>query len=234
LGIENSAGMQLGPLEKIISYVFKEKDLLKEALTHRSYLNERADWGLPNNERLEFLGDAVLELATTEELFKRYPHYTEGQLTPIRSALVNYVMMARIARELGLEKYILLSRGESKDVGRAREVILANALEAIIGAIYLDGGYAPARKFVLSAIMSELDDVMKKGLYKDAKSLLQEKIQESKKVTPTYKVLRENGPDHAKVFTVGVFYGDTYVAEGSGQSKQDAEVEAAKAALALL
>ncbi len=226
--------MQLGPLEKIVKHVFKNKDLLKEALTHRSYLNERADWGLPNNERLEFLGDAVLELVVTEELFKRYPEHTEGQLTPIRSALVNYVMMAHVAREIGLEKYILLSRGEAKDMGRAREVILANALEAVIGALYLDDGYAPAKKFIISAIMSELDEVMKKGLYKDAKSLLQEKIQDTRKVTPNYKVLKEVGPDHAKIFTVGVFYGDEYAAEGSGQSKQDAEVEAAKAALALL
>jgi ribonuclease-3 len=186
---------------------------------------------LPNNERFEFLGDAVLELVVTEELFKRYPEYTEGQLTPIRSALVNYVMMARIARELGLEQFILLSRGEAKDMGRAREVILANALEAVIGALYLDGGHTSAKKFICVAIMSELDEVMKKGLYKDAKSVLQEKIQETKKITPNYRVMKEVGPDHAKVFTVGVFYGEECIAEGSGQSKQDAEVEAAKAAL---
>jgi ribonuclease-3 len=223
--------MQLGSLEKIVGHTFKDKDLLKEALTHRSYLNERADWGLPNNERFEFLGDAVLELVVTEELFKRYPEYTEGQLTPIRSALVNYVMMAHIARELGLEQFILLSRGEAKDMGRAREVILANALEAVIGALYLDGGHTSAKKFICAAIMSELDEVMKKGLYKDAKSVLQEKIQETKKITPNYRVMKEIGPDHAKVFTVGVFYGEECIAEGSGQSKQDAEVEAAKAAL---
>jgi len=223
--------MQLGPLEKIIGHTFKNKDFLKEALTHRSYLNERSDWGLPNNERLEFLGDAVLELITTEELFKRFPDFTEGQLTPIRSALVNYIMMARIARDMSLEQYILLSKGESKDVGRAREVILANALEAIIGALYLDGGYAPAKLFILEHVLVHLDEIMKKGLYRDAKSELQEKIQEQRKVTPSYKVLKEMGPDHAKLFTVGVFYGEELVATGAGQSKQDAEVQAAKAAL---
>lgn len=223
--------MQLGPLEKIIGHTFKNKDFLKEALTHRSYLNERSDWGLPNNERLEFLGDAVLELITTEELFKRFPDFTEGQLTPIRSALVNYIMMARIARDMSLEQYILLSKGESKDVGRAREVILANAIEAIIGALYLDGGYAPAKLFILEHVLVHLDEIMKKGLYRDAKSELQEKIQEQRKVTPSYKVLKEMGPDHAKLFTVGVFYGEELVATGAGQSKQDAEVQAAKAAL---
>lgn len=223
--------MNLSKLEELIGYSFKNKDLLKEALTHRSYLNEEPGWKLPHNERLEFLGDAVLELAVTEELFNRYPDYTEGQLTPIRSALVNYQMLAQVARSIDLETFVLLSRGEAKDTGRAREVILANAFEALIGAIYLDGGYASAKKFIVRSVLEYLEEVMAKGLYRDAKSLLQEKIQEQMKVTPTYKVLSETGPDHNKIFTVGVYFGDQLAAQGSGPSKQDAEVEAARAAL---
>ena len=226
--------MQLGILEQKIAYIFKDKDLLKEALTHRSYLNENTDWPLPHNERLEFLGDAVLELAVTEELFKRFPDYTEGQLTPIRSALVNYQMMARIGYDMELENSILLSRGEAKDVGRAREVIVANALEAVIGALYLDGGYEKAKTFIDAFILARLAEVIRKGLYRDAKSQLQEQVQEKMKVTPSYRVLKEEGPDHAKMFTVGVFFGETLIATGAGMSKQDGEVEAAKAALKLL
>lgn len=221
----------LSSFEAKIDYTFKSRELLKESLTHRSYLNENPAWSKANNERLEFLGDAVLELAVTEELFNRYPDYTEGQMTPIRSALVNYQMMAKIARGLELQKFILLSRGEAKDTGRAREVILANALEAVIGAVYLDGGYLEAKKFINSWVMSELEEVIKYGLYQDAKSLLQEKIQEQLKVTPTYKVLEETGPDHQKVFTVGVYFGSELIAKGAGPSKQEAEVEAARAAL---
>ncbi|HEY4475166.1 MAG TPA: ribonuclease III [Candidatus Paceibacterota bacterium] len=226
--------MTFSKLEEIIGYKFKNKNLLKESLTHRSYLNEESSWSLPHNERLEFLGDAVLELAVTEELFNRYPDYTEGQLTPIRSALVNYQMLAQVGRSIDLESFILLSRGEAKDTGRAREVILANAFEALIGAVYLDGGYVAVKKFIISSVLERLEEVMKKGLYKDAKSLLQEKIQEQLKVTPTYKVLSETGPDHNKIFTVGVYFGEKMVAQGSGPSKQEAEVEAAKSALEAL
>ena len=128
--------MDFSKLEEKISYKFKDRDLLKESLTHRSYLNENPSWHLPNNERLEFLGDAVLELATTEELYNRYPESQEGELTSYRAALVNYQMMATIAKEIGLENFVLLSRGEAKDMGRARDVILANAMEGLIGAIY--------------------------------------------------------------------------------------------------
>lgn len=223
--------MNLSKLEELIGYKFKSKDLLKEALTHRSYLNEEPDWKSAHNERLEFLGDAVLELIVTEELFNRYPNYTEGQLTPIRSALVNYLMLAQIARSLNLDEFILLSRGEAKDTGRARDVILANAIEALIGGIYLDGKYEPAKAFVGRFVLRELEDVIRRGLYRDPKSVLQEKVQEKLKVTPTYKVIRESGPDHAKVFIVGAYFGDKLIAQGEGQSKQDAEVEAAKAAL---
>jgi len=219
-------------LEEKIGYKFRDKNLLKEALTHRSYLNENPAWGLPHNERLEFLGDAALELAVTEELFNRYPEKEEGFLTSVRAALVNYLMLAEIARRINLEDFILLSRGEAKDTGRARDVILANAMEAVIGAIYLDGGYQFARQFINKFVLAHLEEVIQKGLYKDPKSLLQEKAQADFKITPTYKVLAEEGPDHKKVFTVGVYFGEQLMATGTGPSKQDAEIEAAKAALA--
>ena len=223
--------MDFSKLEEKISYKFKDRDLLKESLTHRSYLNENPSWHLPNNERLEFLGDAVLELATTEELYNRYPESQEGELTSYRAALVNYQMMATIAKEIGLENFVLLSRGEAKDMGRARDVILANAMEGLIGAIYLDSDYLGAKKFVKAFVLSHLAEVIAKGLYEDAKSLLQEKSQADLKITPNYKVISEKGPDHSKIFEVGVFLNDKMVAIGSGQSKQDAEVEAAKRAL---
>lgn len=220
-------------IEKTFGYEFKNRDLLKEALTHRSYLNERPSWGISHNERLEFLGDAVLELIVTEELYHRFPDYEEGVMTSFRAALVNYQMLAQVARNISLESFVLLSKGEAKDKGRAREVILANAFEALVGAIYLDGGYVPVKQFILRTVFPELDNVIKNGLYKDAKSELQERAQGERKVTPTYRVLEEAGPDHDKVFRVGVFFGEKQIAEGRGPSKQDAEVEAAKGALKL-
>ncbi|KKQ22669.1 MAG: Ribonuclease 3 [Candidatus Wolfebacteria bacterium GW2011_GWC1_37_10] len=221
-------------MEEKLGVVFKNKDLLKESLTHRSYLNENPSWGLNNNERLEFLGDAVLELAVTEMLFEKYPNYSEGDLTSIRSALVNYQMLSDVAKEIELNDYILLSRGEAKDTGKARDVILANAFEAVLGAIYLDAGYETMKKFVDLYVMKRLKEVMEKGLYKDPKSLLQEIVQEKMKLTPNYQVLSEEGPDHAKIFTVGVFFDGKLIAKGEGSSKQEAEVDAAKEALRLL
>ncbi len=218
-------------LEKNIGVSFKNKDLLCEAITHRSYLNENSDWNLPHNERLEFLGDAVLELIVTEELFNRFPDYAEGALTAFRASLVNYQELASVSKEIDLEKFILLSRGETNDLGRGREVILANAFEAVIGALYLDRGYEVTKKFVNRVVFPRLDEILKKGSYKDAKSALQERIQATVKVTPTYRVLGESGPDHRKVFTVGVYYGEKLIATGEGLSKQDAEVEAARRAL---
>jgi len=200
-------------------------------LTHRSFLNENPREKTSHNERLEFLGDAVLELAVTEDLFGRFPQYEEGSLTSLRAALVNYVMLSSIARELGVDGFMRLSKGEAKDVGRAREVILANAMESLIGAIYMDSGYNSAKAFVLFSVMPKLKMVMEQGLYKDAKSLLQEKVQADKKLTPTYKLLEEKGPDHSKVFSMGVYFGDVLVAKGEGPSKQEAEVVAAKNAL---
>ncbi len=222
----------LANLEQKLGIKFRNKNLFKEALTHRSYLNENPSWGMPHNERLEFLGDAVLELASTENLFNLFPQYSEGQLTSLRAALVNYQIIAKIARDLDLDNFILLSRGETKDTGRAREVILANAMEALIGAIYLDGGYDEAKKIIGQFVISpHVDKIIESGLYKDPKSQLQEIAQEKFKVTPTYSVLEEWGPDHKKIFHIGVYFMDKLIAEGDGYSKQEAEIEAAKNAL---
>ncbi len=218
-------------LENKIEYKFKNKDLFKEALTHRSYLNENPKFETDHNERMEFLGDAVLELAVTEELYNRFPKEDEGKLTAIRAALVNFQSLAKLGREAAVDKAVLLSRGEAKDTGRAREVITANAFEALIGAIYLDGGYEAARKFVNKFVMGELDYILKNGSYRDAKSLLQEKVQEELKTTPNYRVLSESGPEHKKIFKVGVYFNQKLIAAGEGYSKQEAELDAAHKAL---
>lgn len=218
-------------LEKIIGVTFKNKDLLTEALTHRSYLNEYPKWRLPHNERLEYLGDAVLELIVSEELFKKFPKQPEGRLTVLRAALVNYQILAKVAELISLDDFILMSRGEKKDTGRAREVILANAMEALIGAIYLDQDFKKVRSFVEKFVMKNLDGILKSGSYKDAKSELQEIVQEKLKITPTYRVLGESGPAHQRLFKMGVYFGEKLVAEGDGAAKQDAELEAARNAL---
>ena len=219
-------------LEKKINYSFKNANLLKEALTHRSYINENPSWGIPHNERFEFLGDAVLELVVTMDIFNRFPKEAEGQLTSIRAALVNYQMLASVSKSINLENFILLSKGETKDTGRAREVILANAIEALIGALYLDGGYSEAEKFIKKFVIdSNIKEVIEKGLYKDPKSSLQEIVQEKFKITPHYEVLEEWGPDHKKIFKTGVYYGDKLISEGEGYSKQESEAEAARNAL---
>lgn len=218
-------------LEEIIGIKFKNKDLLREALTHRSYLNERPSLKLKHNERLEFLGDAVLELVVTEYLYREYPDKPEGELTNLRAAIVKATMLYEIASELGLNNFLLLSRGEAKDRGKGRQYILANSLEALMGAIYLDKGYKAVRAFVEKNILPRLESVIKKGLLKDAKSVFQEKAQEIAALTPVYKVLKEWGPDHAKHFVVGVYLGDEFISEGGGSSKQEAEQEAAENAL---
>jgi len=224
--------MTFEALEKNIGIVFTNKDLLTEALTHRSYLNEYPRWHLPHNERLEYLGDAVLELLVSEELFKKFPTEPEGQLTVFRAALVNYQILARVAESLGMDKFILMSRGERKDTGKAREVILANAMESLIGAIYLDRGFGAIKPFVDKYVMSHLPEVLKTKSYKDAKSELQELVQEKMKTTPTYRVMEESGPAHRRIFKMGVYFGEKFIADGEGQSKQEAELEAAKNALA--
>lgn len=218
-------------LEQTIGVTFLHRDLLTEALTHRSYLNENPSWHVPHNERLEFLGDAVLELVVTENLYTTYPSLDEGTLTNVRAALVNYISLAQVARSIRLEDFILMSRGEAKDTGRARDVILANAAESLIGALYLDQGYAAAAIFIKTYVLARAEDIIANQSFKDAKSHFQERAQEKYKITPTYKVLEESGPDHNKTFTVGVFLHDKKVAEGKGFSKQEAETQAAQQAL---
>lgn len=214
-----------------IGVSFKNEDLLKEALTHRSYLNENPRWPVPHNERLEYLGDAVLELVATDYLFKKFPKYAEGQLTVIRAALVNYQSLATVAREMGLEEFILTSRGERSDNQKAREAILANAVEAVIGAVYLDQGYEASRKLIERFILTMTDEVVRTGSYRDPKSELQELIQERMKITPSYRVLEEQGLAHERIFKVGVYFDSEKIEEGEGESKQSAEVEAARKAL---
>jgi len=220
----------ISKLEEKIGIVFKNKDLLRQALVHRSYLNEHRDFKLDNNERLEFLGDAVLELVSTEYLYSKFPN-PEGELTNFRAALVNGKMLAKISGEIGLENYLLMSRGESKDVGKARQYLLANALEAVIGAIYLDQGYRKSKKFISDNILCKMKDVLEEKLYQDPKSKFQEKAQEKTGVTPSYKVLKEWGPDHNKHFVIGVYLEDEKIAEGEGTSKQAAQRNAAKEGL---
>ncbi len=217
--------------EKKTKIVFKDKDLLKQAFIHRSYINENTGTKLEHNERLEFLGDAVLELIVTDFLYKKYPTYTEGELTALRSALVNAVIISEIATDVGMNDYLLLSKGEAKDNGKARQYILANTYEAYIGALYLDQGYDVVDKFVNKTLLPKTEEIVNKKLWRDAKSLVQEKAQEFVNVTPAYKVLSESGPDHDKHFTVGICFGKDLIAEGKGKSKQEAEQKAAEAAL---
>ncbi len=217
-------------LEKILGVEFKNQDLFKTALTHRSYINENPTAG-ENNERMEFLGDAVLELVITEFIYHKFPEKPEGELTNLRAALVNANILGSVTAELGVNEFLFLSRGESKDVGRARLIILANAFEAIVGAIYLDGGYQIAKDFILRILEPKIPEILEKKLYKDAKSLFQEEAQERVGITPSYEVIKEWGPDHDKHFIVGVYLGKELVAEGEGASKQEAQQQAAHAGL---
>jgi ribonuclease-3 len=217
--------------ESKVGIKFDDQEILRQAFTHRSFLNENRNLKIGHNERLEFLGDAVLELVITHYLYNEYPGKNEGDLTSIRSALVNAQTCAEVAKQLEVENYLLLSRGESKDVGRARQYILANTLEAIIGAIYLDQGYDKSRDFILTHIAPLTEKIVREELWVDAKSKFQERAQEVASITPSYKTLKEVGPDHDKKFTVGVFLHHDLVAEGEGDSKQDAEQDAARRAL---
>ena len=217
--------------EKKTKVIFKNKKLLEQAFINRSYINENPGTKLSHNERLEFLGDAVLELIVTDFLYKKYPNYTEGELTALRSALVNAVIISEIASGIGMNDYLLLSKGEHKDNGKARQYILANTYEAYIGAIYLDQGIETVDKFVCKTLLPNTEEIVRKKLWRDAKSLVQEKAQDFVNFTPAYKVLRESGPDHDKNFTVGIYFGPNLIAEGKGQSKQEAEQSAALAAL---
>jgi len=214
--------------EKTIGITFNDKEFLTKAFTHRSYLNENKNVDMEHNERLEFLGDAVLELVATDYLYTTYPKKPEGDLTALRSALVNSVMLASISTELEFNKYLLLSRGESKDMGRARQYILANTFESVVGAIYLDSGYEKAKEFISRVLLPKTKEIEEKRLWIDAKSFFQEKAQEKTGVTPSYKTLKEHGPDHDKEFTVGLYLNELLVAEGRGKSKQEAEQDAAR------
>jgi len=218
-------------LEKKLGLKFKNKDLLIQAFCHRSYLNENPDFYLDNNERLEFLGDAVLELIVTEYLYQKYPGKSEGELTNWRAALVNAKLLGEMSRDLGFNDFLLLSKGEAKEIGKARLYILANVFEALIGAIYLDQGYQACQEFIKKNLIKKLSGIIKKGLFKDAKSRFQEGAQERVEITPSYKVLEEWGPDHAKHFIIGVFLNEELIAKGEGSSKQEAEEEAARNAL---
>lgn len=216
--------------EKQSGLSFKDKSLLKQAFTHRSYINENKS-GLEHNERLEFLGDAVLELVITDYLYKKYPEKAEGELTSYRSALVNSITLSSVATKIGMNDYLLLSKGEAKDVGRGRIYILANTVEALIGALYVDQGYDGARKFIEKNLFGLIDEVVKNKTWLDAKSHFQEKAQEMAGITPAYKTLKESGPDHDKKFTVGVYLEDELIISGEGKSKQEAEQDAARKAL---
>lgn len=221
----------LTKLESLVGVTFTDKTHLLTAITHRSYLNEHREATWEHNERLEFLGDAVLELVVTDYLFRQYPEKPEGELTAVRAALVNTVSLASAAEQLGVNDYLLMSKGEAKDVGRARQYILANAFEACIGAIYVDQGYEQAHDFIAKRLFARTDEIVRKRLWQDAKSRFQELAQERASITPTYETIRQTGPDHDRVFTVGVYLRRELVAEGEGRSKQEAEQQAAERAI---
>ncbi len=217
--------------EKKVGVSFKDKELLRQAFIHRSYINENPGVKLSHNERLEFLGDAVLELVVTAHLYRTYQAAPEGELTAYRSALVNAVILSDVAAGLDMNEFLLLSKGEAKDVGKARMHILANTFESFTGALYLDQGYDACEKFIRTFLFPKLEEIVKKKLWRDPKSLVQEKAQEFVHVTPSYKVTAESGPDHDKHFTIGIYFGNELIASGKGKSKQEAETKAAEAAL---
>lgn len=228
---ERNIETDLNALQMILEVSFKDTNLLLSAITHRSYLNEHRDATWEHNERLEFLGDAVLELIVTDFLFSTYADKPEGELTAIRAALVNTVSLSAASEQLGVNKYLLMSKGEAKDEGRARQYILANVFEACIGAIYLDQGYAVAREFIARRLFGHTEEIIKKRLWQDAKSRFQELSQEHASITPTYETVSQEGPDHDRVFTIGVYLRREKIAEGKGRSKQEAEQQAAQAAM---
>jgi ribonuclease-3 len=219
--------VELTQLQKILGVTFKDTTILLSAVTHRSYLNEHKEATWDHNERLEFLGDAVLELVITDYLYAKFPEKPEGDLTAIRAALVNTVSLSSASEKLGVNKFLLMSKGESKDVGRARQYILANVFEACIGAIYIDQGYDAAKEFIGGRLFDRTDEIVRKRLWQDAKSRFQELSQEHASITPTYETVSQSGPDHDRVFTVGVFLRKEKIAEGTGRSKQEAEQQAA-------
>ncbi len=221
-------------VEKKLGVTFKDATLLKNALVHRSYLNENRSKGLENNERLEFLGDAVLELIISAELFVKYPNKTEGELTSIRSAIVRTESLAQESRRLEIAEDILMSKGERDSGGQDKDFILANTYEAILGAMYLDLGIKECQKFVKRTALKKLPRVISEELFIDPKTKIQELVQAKYKVTPVYKVIKEHGPDHDKSFTVALKVGSKIMAKGSGLSKQKAEEQAAQKGIDIL
>ncbi len=221
--------LPVADLASKINVKFSDVTLLELALIHRSAINETKD--RTHNERLEFLGDAVLELIVTEFLYDKFPNEPEGVLTSQRSALVKGDHLAQVARRLEVGDYLRMSRGEERGGGRDKDYLLANAVEAIIGAIYLDQGYDVAKQFISKNILVDMDEILAKNLHIDAKSYFQECAQEKMSVTPTYKLISEEGPDHDKIFTMGAYLADKLISSGKGGSKQSAEQEAAKSAI---
>lgn len=221
----------LDQLQKRLGVNFNNLKLLAQALVHRSYLNETTGQGLESNERLEFLGDAVLSFIVSSWLYQEFPDYEEGRLTNLRSNLVRTSTLAQTASQLEIGQYLLMSRGEKNSGGKENPSLLANSLEAIIGAIFLDQGIKKTDDFVKANLKPFLKQLLVKGEFKDSKSLLQEKIQEKIKESPVYKTLKEKGPDHDKIFTVGVYSQGKLITKGEGKSKQEAEEKAAKLAL---
>lgn len=219
------------PLQHRLGVTWKDESFLQQALVHRSYINEHPDFSLSHNERLEFLGDAVLELIVTEYLYNTYPN-PEGELTNWRASLVNADTLAELAKTLEVEDYLYLSKGEAADTNsKARHYILANAMEAIIGAMYLDQQYETCREFITKHLISKLPYIIEHRLYQDPKSRFQELAQEKTGITPNYRVMEESGPDHSKRFSMGVYLGPELVAVGLGSSKQEAQMDAAEKAL---
>lgn len=217
--------------EKKFNLTFSDKSLLQQAFIHRSYINENKGLDLEHNERLEFLGDAVLELVITNFLFKKYPNTKEGVLTAYRSALVRTESISAAAREMGMNDLLKLSNGESRDEGKARDYILANTFEAFIGAVYLDSGYDEAKRIIADILFDNIEEVIKTGSWKDHKSYVQEMAQEYYSETPRYEVISSSGPDHDKHFVIAIYFGDKKIAEGEGNSKQKAQQDAAKKAI---
>ncbi len=223
--------MNLADLESAVGFVFRDKSLLTRALTHRSYLNENSDLPYLDNERLEFLGDAILDFVAAEFLYQRFPEMAEGDLTSLRAALVRRESLAQFAVEASLPEHLLMSRGESAAGGRSRAPLLAGAFEALIGALYLDQGMDPARALILRFLAPAAERIRQARLDRDAKSMLQELSQGRFQVTPQYRLVETRGPDHAKEFTVQVILKDQIYGAGVGRSKQMAEQQAALVAL---
>lgn len=222
--------MNFSDLEKILKVSYKDIKLLSRALTHRSYLNEHTEENLVSNERMEFLGDAILELLISRKIYEDYPDMPEGDMTALRSRIVCTKTLSEISTALRLGEYLLLSRGEDEGGGRKNQTLLANCLEAVMGSIFLDQGFEKTDEFVRNNFYPKISEILNQNL-KDSKSLFQEQAQEVEKITPNYKVLKEVGPDHDKIFTVGVYVGMRKIAQAEGKSKQEAEENSAKLAL---